>query len=246
MHPLLKPHQIKTVEYNLKNKYVINALQMGLGKTFCSIETAVQKKARTLVICPAYLKLKWKSEILKFYPTAIVSVLDRPSQFYPLWDTDFCVISYSFVSEAEILFEWADMVVIDEAHYIKETNTKRTQAIHKLIYENSIKSCLLLTGTPIQNRVHEFYSLICICKYDPELKNDPFLDRYQTYVDFAEKFSYLSQYDMEVTTKKGKKVLVTVDKWRGVKNLPELKEILKGHYIEFKSRTFLIFHRIKL
>jgi len=94
----LMPHQEATVEFGLSNRYAIYALQMGLGKSICSLVTAVNAGfSRTLIVCPAYLKLKWRSEIHKWYDGAQVTVLDSDKEFYKLWDTDFAIISYNFV-----------------------------------------------------------------------------------------------------------------------------------------------------
>jgi SWI/SNF-related matrix-associated actin-dependent regulator 1 of chromatin subfamily A len=186
------------------------------------------------------LKLKWKREIKKFYPEAIVTIFDKEKEFYQVWDTDFCIISYSFCHKADVLFEWADMAVIDESHLIKSTETIRSQGLHRLVFENSLKSCIQLTGTPIVNRVHEFYSLLSVCKYAPWLEGkDDFLEKFPTYVDFANNFSYLNSYDIEVETKKGKLVTVPINKWSGLKNLEELKRIVKNHYIQYDTDKVL-------
>lgn len=169
-----------------------------------------------------------------------MTIFDRDSEFYEVWDTDFCIVSYSFCHKADILFEWADMVVIDESQQIKSTNTIRSQGLHRLVFENSMKSCIQLTGTPIVNRVHEFYSLISICKYAPWLEGkDDFLEKFPTYVEFANHFSYLNSYEIEVETKKGKLVDVTINKWTGLKNFEDLKRIVRNHYIQFDTDKVL-------
>jgi SNF2 family DNA or RNA helicase len=235
----LMPHQNVTVDFGVKNKYIVNALDMGLGKSLTAIESAHRVKARCLIICPAYLKLKWKREVHKFHPGKVVSVLDSPKDFYSLWDTDYCIISYSFIAQAEILFEWADMVVWDEAHFLKEMDTARTLAAHKLVYENNPEYMFLLTGTPIQNRVYEFYSLLCMVHYCPARENNGFLDEFPTYVDFAERYSHLHEYKITVTTKIGKLAKVPVKQWTGLKNKEELKGWLRGCYIRYNSEDVL-------
>lgn len=227
-------HQNKTVDFGVKNNYSIYALQQGLGKSACGILTATKTRSTALIVCPAYLRLKWKSEIQKFAPGAVVSLFENDKGFYKLWDTDFAIISYHSVANAEILFEWADMVIWDEAHMLKTMTAKRTEAAHKLIFENSVKRCLLLTGTPIQNRVYEFYSLLAICNYDPRITKSKFLEKYPSYVDFANQFSYLKEF--EVYTAKGKK---TVQRWEGYRNLDELKSFTKDCYIRFTTDEVL-------
>lgn len=224
-----KPFQRTTVDYGIKNPYSIYALKQGLGKSYCGIATAVETASRCLIVCPAYLRFKWKAEIEKFYPGKIVSLFTNDKEFYPVWDSDFVIISYSYVGKAEILFEWADIVIFDEAQYLKTMEAIRTMDAHRLIYENSIKRCLLLTGTPIQNRVYEFYSLIAICNYDPRNGNkSAFLDKFPSYVDFANHFSILKEFDVYRGNKR-----VRVQQWEGCKNVAELKNWIKDCYIRF-------------
>lgn len=239
----LDPIQETAVEYAIANPYSIIALDMGLGKTLVALETAFRTKSKTLIVCPSYLKLKWKLDIQKFYPDASISVLDRDSEFYHLWDTDIAIISYYYLPKADILFEWADMVVYEEGHYLKNTKAKRSEAAHKLTYENSISRCLILTGTPIENRVYEFYSLLALCNYDPRIEKSEFLDKFPSYVDFANYFSYLKEFDMWVGDKK-----VKVQQWEGIRldRLDELNKYKKGHYIRGENNLNIPFIDIEV
>lgn len=230
----LKSYQKETVEYGVKNPYFISALQQGLGKSLTSLCIADETKSLTLIVCPSYLMLKWKSEINKFFPEKTVSVLDSDKKFYNLFDTDIAIIGYYFIDKADMLFEWADLVVFDEAHMLKTMNAKRTEAAHRLIYENSTKRLHLLTGTPILNRVHEFYSLITLCQYNPKIEESAFLQKFPTYVDFANHFSNLKEF--EINTARGRK---TVQQWEGYKNEDELKRWLNGIYIRFEADKVL-------
>ena len=230
----LQEFQRKTVDYGKAHDYSIYALEMGLGKSLCALVTGHETNSKMLIICPVYLMLNWKREIEKFFPEKIVSLLKHHTQFYSPWDSDIVIISYSWVDKADKLFEWADMVVVDEATYIKEMKTKRSLAIHQLIYENSIKRVLLLTGTPILNRVYEFHSLISIMNYDPKIEESPFLKNFPTYVDFANHFSYLREFEM---MRGGKRIKVR--QWEGYRNVDELRSYLKDCYIRFKSSDVL-------
>jgi SNF2 family DNA or RNA helicase len=223
--------QRQTIEFGKKNPYSIYALEQGVGKSLCALATAHETNSKMLIVCPSYLMYKLKSEAKKFYPEKTVSLLENDRQFYALWDTDIAIISYHFVGKAEILFEWADLVVFDEGQYLKNMEAKRTEAAHKLIYENSIKRCLILTGTPIENRVYEFYSLIALCNYDPRIKKSEFLERFPTYVDFANHFSHLTEFDVWNAVKQK---MVRTQKWDGIRNVDELKDWLKPHYIRFR------------
>jgi SNF2 family DNA or RNA helicase len=220
--------QRKTVDFGLKNPYSIYGLVMGTGKSLCGLSTAVESASRCLIICPAYLRLKWANEVRKFYPGKVVSLFKNDKEFYPVWDTDFAIMSYNFLTKADELFEWADIVIFDEAHLLKTMDAKRTEAAHKLVYENSIKRCLLLTGTPIQNRVYEFYSLIAMCNYNPKIVKSEFLEKYPSYVDFANHFSFLKEFEMYRGNKR-----VKIQQWEGYRNVEELKYYLKDIYIHF-------------
>lgn len=234
-----KPFQKESVKFGVAHKYVIFALEMGLGKSLIAIKTCLELGHKALIICPSSLKYKWALEIRKLAPDANISLFEYDRQFYRLWDTDFAIISYNFVGSAEILFEWADSVIADEAHSLKEMKTKRTDAFHRLVYENSMKSCFLLSGTPVQNRVYEYYSLLAICNYAPWKENSKFLKDFPTYVEFANTFSIMKEYEVKVTTKKGKTFMKTVQKWTGFKNGELLKKYTSNCMIRFESAEVL-------
>src|SRR3990167_4999511 len=109
-------------------------------------------------------------------------------------------------------------------------DAKRTQYIHKNIFENSIDRLIITTGTPIKNRVAEFYSLLALCYYDPRIAKPEFLDRFPDSITFADHFSYRHEYTLEINNR-----FIPVVKWTGLRNVKELKSYLEGHYIRIKS-----------
>ncbi len=227
----LDPHQIATVEYALKHPYSIFALEMGLGKSACALATWEKVGGRLLIICPAYLILNWKNEIRKFRGAGpVVAAITSSKAIYNLWDADVAIISYDLAQKAKSYFEWAEMIVIDEATYLKSMKAKRTDAIHKGVFENSTKRVHLLTGTPIKNRVEEYYSLIALCNYNPQLQGPKFLEKFPDVITFADHFSNRREYKINVGYRR-----VTVVKWEGVRNPEELKSYLKDIYIRFKD-----------
>lgn len=231
----LKDYQEKAVDFAVKNFYCILALDPGLGKTLCAIETRNRLNLNCLVICPSYLILNWKKELTKWSPESNVTIFKSGKQIYEVVDTDFILISYDLVQKAQHLFEWADMVVLDEAPAIKSMKAKRTEFIHKNVYENSIKHLLLLTGTPIKNRVQEFYSLLALCNYNPAEPESKFLDQYPDEITFADKFSYRQNFDIQL--KNGQRIPII--KWTGLKDVEELKTHLDGKYFRVKSSDVL-------
>ena len=223
---MLKDYQEEAVNYLLKNPYAIVALEQGLGKCLVALTLAHRIKARTLVVCPAYLRLMWEKEVKKWYPSLTISIFESADDLYFPWDSDIVVISYELLGKAEQLFRWCDLLICDESHKLKNMTAKVTEAAHRYIFEYSIKRVALLTGTPLKNRVHEFYSLIAICNYNPELEESAFLNRYPSFIDFANHFSFLKEREIRVG-----KYTRTVQQWEGLQNEAELRHWLKGIYI---------------
>lgn len=231
---LLKPHQVRVIDFALKNPYSIISVAMGGGKTLIALDIYKKVGGTMLVVVPSYLINNWIAEIKKFLGNdTIITAITSGKNIYDLWDTDIAIISYDLVQKSKF-FEWADTVVIDEAHHIKSMKARVTDFIHRNVYENSKKRVHLLTGTPIKNRVEEFYSLIALCNYNPKLAITPFLNKFEDSVTFADYFSNRREYDIPVKNR-----FVRVVKWEGYKNVEELKGYLKDIYIRVESEEFL-------
>lgn len=158
------PYQKAGIEFS-KDRNALIADEMGLGKTIQAIGVVNTKEKldKIIVICPASLKLNWKREMEKWlihdYKIEVVNRSDYPEDF------DILIINYDVVEKHKDKIdsvEW-DLLIADEAHYLKNAQAKRTKAIigagkkHKGI---QAKQKVLLTGTPILNRPIEIFSLI--------------------------------------------------------------------------------------
>lgn len=250
--PALTPKQKQMIAYGLGHPYCILAADPRLGKSRAAIILAKKKKANCLVVCPAYLVLNWKKQINIWAPEASVTMFRKGKDIYDVCDSDFVVTSYDLIQKAEHIFEWADMIVADEIHNLKSMAAKRSQFFHRALFENSIKYFYGLTGTPIKNRVKEFYSLLALTYYDPRLdegfsvegadtfgefldknlsKSKLFLDIYPDEITFAEHFSFSETYEMDV---KGMRIPIT--NYFGLKNEKELRSWLKGKYIRIRAK----------
>jgi len=242
----LEPHQEKVIEYGLKNPYFIMAVDPGGGKTLAALHLAHILNKKLLVVCPSYLYLNWLDEIKKFYGnTKRVDGIRFPRDVYELWDTDIAVTTYETAKAAEIIYKWADIVAFDEATNLKTMTSQRTEFAHRFVYEYSIDRVILMSGTPIKNRVMEFYSLLAMCNYNPAIKKSKFLERFPDAITFADYFSHRKEFDIP-TTKGSFRVI----KWTGIKNINELKELLLGIYIridesEFRKTDEPIFKMVK-
>lgn len=155
---------------------------MGLGKTLQAIAAmlSLAPNGPSLVVCPASVINNWCNELTKFAPTLNPIVLKpgnaRKETFATLSEFDVLVVSYGLLqSEEEAIgtIEWS-MAVLDEAHAIKNTNTKSSKAAM------GIKAGfrLALTGTPVQNHLGELWNLFQFCNPGLLGSLQHFTDRY--------------------------------------------------------------------
>ncbi len=144
---------------------------MGLGKTIQTLSLLVHIKqvqgglpAPTLLICPTSVVLNWAQEAARFTPDLTLLVhqgIDRLQGDALLEEArrvDMVVTSYALVRrDAEVLQqqEWFS-VILDEAQNIKNAATKQAQTIRRL----SARYRLALTGTPVENRLSELWSIL--------------------------------------------------------------------------------------
>jgi SNF2 family DNA or RNA helicase len=161
------------------NQFGLNGIladDMGLGKTLQTL-AAIQRswetsdnKRPSLIVCPTSVVLNWKSEITKFFSGCMPIVFtgnnrDRKIEHFYDYDllawqqTQHQLVITSFdiarIDHEKLnSIEW-HYVVVDEAHNIKNPDAKRTKAIKTINGQNK----LVLTGTPIQNRLEELWSL---------------------------------------------------------------------------------------
>jgi SNF2 family DNA or RNA helicase len=193
---------------------------MGLGKTIQAIALINTRLAKPiLIVCPAYLKHNWRKELKRWCDL-------------PQWPF---VVSYEeFTRTHSILVKSCDTIIFDEAHYLKNMQAKRTKAAHKFIKTIKPTYLLLLTGTPIKNRVPEFYSLLKLCSYNP--KKTSGLPITKGYYHFADKLSHREEYKLPSGIK--------VVKYSGLKNKRLLLKYLKDKYFRKAAKDELDLPRI--
>ena len=169
--------QVRGVQYALDHNYCIIGDEMGLGKTLQGIMLSLEVNKPTLIIGPAYLRDNWWLEIemmVKIWEDVAIVVNAKDLEKLDLSTVRTVIIGYSFVVGAESLFKWADVVIADECQALKETTTGWTIAFNKFVYDYKPEYLLLLSGTPIKNRVEEWYSLLVLMSYNPKENNGVF------------------------------------------------------------------------
>ncbi|PIU68843.1 MAG: ATP-dependent helicase, partial [Armatimonadetes bacterium CG07_land_8_20_14_0_80_40_9] len=144
---------------------------MGLGKTIQLIALLLDDKARqkkktkpTLLICPTSVVGNWKKELERFSPSLKVMVhhgqerLAGKEFIKEVKKHDFVISTYSLAhrdQEQLSKIDW-EGVTLDEAQNIKNPTTKQAQAVRTL----SCSYRIVLTGTPIENRLTELWSIM--------------------------------------------------------------------------------------
>lgn len=145
----------------------ILADDMGLGKTLQAISVLVAAKessteGTSLIVTPASLVYNWKEEFKKFAPELKVSLVagnqqERAEIIRNYRDSDVLVTSYDLLKRDVAEYEEASFLyqILDEAQYIKNHSTAAAKSV------KIIKSAhrLALTGTPIENRLSELWSI---------------------------------------------------------------------------------------
>lgn len=218
----LFPYQVEGLDFALKHHYSICADQMGLGKTLQAIALAEYTKSKTLIICPAYLRRNWEAELNKFVKRDIkVRIILSESEALNNEDFDYAIMGYSQLKYAYKLFSKVDLVLSDEIHYLKNPKAQRTNMFHQLLEGARPKRFMGLTGSPIKNRVPEFYSLLCLCNYNIHKTSGHVVN--MSYYKFQEIFCFVSLQHIGGGRK--------VKKFHGLKNKDLLKKFLHNKFI---------------
>lgn len=176
----LRPYQRAGVSWlSFLEKYGMGACladDMGLGKTIQLIALLQQERqvcpegervGPTLLVAPMSVLGNWHRELMRFAPELVVHVhhgLERPQgdRFLHLAQrADVVVTTYALVTRDKDLLNQVDWrrVVLDEAQHIKNPPTKQTAAIRAL----RTKFRVALTGTPVENRLSELWSIMEFC-----------------------------------------------------------------------------------
>jgi len=206
-------HQKESIQKLVENKKFILADDMGLGKTTSTIIAALETGAKkVLIICPATLKINWKREIENYTDRSVY--ISEGKSFST--EHDFVIINYDILKnfhdskkkdDSQILRAGFDLVVIDEAHYIKNAQAQRTKLINDLV--KKVDRLWLLTGTPMTSRPIDYFNLL-------SLVDSPVAKNWMAYV-----IRYCSGYQFKVGVRKVWNVM-------GASNLEELRDRTSG------------------
>ena len=181
-------------------RYSLNGIladDMGLGKTLQTL-TAIERarelsasRLPALIICPTSVMHNWRAEINKFLQSSEVIVYHGPARsgylqrireavsprngstrsVFAITSYDTARIDHDELNRIPWLY-----VVVDEGHNIKNPDAQRTRAIKTIAGQHK----LVLTGTPIQNKLEELWSLFDFAMPGYLGNRKPFLQKYTT------------------------------------------------------------------
>ena len=174
-HTELRHYQEFGAKYILHQKRVLLGDEMGLGKTIQAIATMHhlhhEGHRYFLVICPASVLLNWKREVNKLTDMQAYILHGESFGDYENWKSDGGIAIINYEGLDKIIFDKdfpLDMVVVDEAHFVKNKDAQRTRHTIRIIEQ--AEYALYMTGTAIENNVDEMCYLIeCL---NPSLANE--------------------------------------------------------------------------
>lgn len=216
-------HQESGVKFLVARDGCILADSMGLGKTYQSIIAALEVKAkRVLIVCPSAVKIGWQREISCFGEES--SIIDGK-----VWNpAKFTIINFDILQNFhtlnelrnqkyvedgniihdEILNEHFDLVIVDEAHNLKNNKSIRGKIMLEICVKFNNPKVWLLSGTPVANRPMDFYNLLRLIK-------NPIVDNYKHYV---QRYCEGKMFYKKLKNGKTKQIWLT----NGASNLQEL------------------------
>lgn len=222
--------QKEGVEFATFRDGAVIADEMGLGKTVQAVATAIMKKKifdfkRVLIICPASIKEQWKQEISKFSHEQAEVVNGLPEQRIKIYRESkayFLIVNYE-----TILRDWreinrmeTDLIILDEAQKIKNFSTITAQSIKLL----TRKHALVITGTPIENRLIDLYSIIQFA--DPLYLTPLWEFSYQhCYFDSTNKTKITGYFNLQQLKERLKPIVIRREKRIVLKELPKITEL---------------------
>jgi SNF2 family DNA or RNA helicase len=168
----LYPYQREGAMFAVKAGRCLIGDDMGLGKTIQAI-TAAELMARlfqiekVLIISPTTLKYQWKGEIEKFTSRTVMVIEGFNHQRERLYQQDsfYKVVNYELVfRDLDKIKVWSpDLIILDEAQRIKNWKTRTARTVKQL----DSPYALVLTGTPIENKIEELHSIVEFINHQP-------------------------------------------------------------------------------
>lgn len=164
----LRGYQVFGAQFVLSQRRVLLGDEMGLGKTMQALAAAAHLQSESaglvLIVCPASLILNWRSEIMD-KTTLTAHVLHGTPEVRERAMREWLAVGQLAITSYETLHNLPlpddlslQLIVADEAHYVKNPSARRTKTLRSVAAQAD--RVLLMTGTPLENNLGEFQSLI--------------------------------------------------------------------------------------
>ncbi len=226
----LFPYQKEGIAFATFREGAIIADEMGLGKTIQAIGTAIAKKKifgfeRTLIVCPASIKEQWKNEIERFTnekATVLEGTPEEREKIYATCKDYFLIVNYETVlrDKKAINKSNTDFIVLDEAQRIKNYDTQTSYSLKAL----KKKHALIITGTPIENRIIDIYSIVAFI--DTKFLAPLWEFSYQhCFFDVKKKDKITGYYNLQQLKERLSSILIRREKKDVIKQLPNISHL---------------------
>lgn len=138
----------------------------GLGKSMQAIGwMAYRNIYPTLIVCPATLKLNWEREVQKLIGKSVEILSGSPNGLKKLpSDANIIIINYDILTRWEVILQKHPfkLIIMDEAHYLKNATTNRTKSALKIT--SKIPHKIGLTATPVENSPMDLFTIFRILR----------------------------------------------------------------------------------
>ena len=233
----LYPYQEEGIRFSLFKRGALIGDEMGLGKTLQAIALAIIKKEifgfhRVVVITLSSLKEQWKREIERFTSEKGIIIAGNQVQREKGYKESglFKITNYEAVlRDVSLLSRFKpDLVILDEAQRIKNFATKTADAVKSIPRKHS----LVLTGTPLENKLEDVYSIVQFL--------NPYLlaplwkfaaDHFM--LSRSRKGRILGYRNLDLLKEKLKSVVIRRRKEEVLKDLPE--ELVNNYYLDLSE-----------
>lgn len=211
----LLPHQEQTVSLLLSKKCIGDWSTMGTGKSLSALASIIATKEKAVIVCPPFLVENWLNEIKKH-----TTLRGSPHFLKYSPDSDIFIVPYTQLDKSEDIFKNVRFIVADESQYLKNLEAKRTQKFHSLFCKYIPRYFMLLSGTPLKNRIPEMYSFLLL--WDRFGVKPAITEKYKSFYTFCCRFTNVVQgkYGMS---------------YGGMKNVEELRSYIKHNSIKHEA-----------
>lgn len=180
----IREYQIDTLVNSLNRRFNLLALDMGLGKTItAALLTVITNSKRTVIICPSLVKFNWLEDMTKEwgFNAMFWTIIDaKPSKTVRAFQEKFVVLNFEQVGKnlKYLLSSDINHIIIDESHFLKNLKSARAKAVLELIKNSPQARVTMLTGTPIVNRVTDFFAYLKISGHPLGSNFELFMKKY--------------------------------------------------------------------